>query len=250
MRPLAVIVPTLSTPGPLARLLAELADWEQAAARPLLVFVIDDGSEIPLQRTAPAPRGLRLFRHAVNRGYGGAQKTGYAAALANGCETLVLLHGDGQYDTAANLALGPLLEQTGAEVALGSRFLPGGPPTPAPAWRRLGNHALTQLANRRFGVALSELHTGARAYAASALSALPFDRYSDDYLFDHQVLAAFLADGARFVEAPVSARYDETVRSISPSRALRYGLGCLGTLLRPPRARVAQESPRRGAQRR
>ena len=250
MKPLAVIVPTLSTPGPLARLLAELADWEQAAQRPLLVFVIDDGSPIPLPRTAPAPAGLRLFRHAVNRGYGGAQKTGYAAALAHRCDTLVLLHGDGQYDTAATMALGPLLESSGADVALGSRFLPGGPPTPSPAWRRYGNHALTGLANRRFGAALSELHTGARAYAASALSALPFDQFSDDYLFDHQVLAALLVDQARFVEAPVSARYDDTVRSISPARALRYGLGCLGTLLRPPRRRVAQDSPRRGAARR
>ena len=242
-----MIIPTLSTPGPLARVLAELAAWEQREARPLQVFVVDDGSPAPLRPSRPAPRDLRLFRHPENRGYGAAQKTGYAAALARGAQTVVLLHGDGQYATDATLALGAQLEEANADVALGSRFLAGGPTTPVPLWRRLGNHGLTGLANRRFGVALSELHTGARAYRASSLSALPFDRYSDDYLFDHQVLAAFLADGARFVEAPVSARYDDTVRSISPARAVRYGLGCLGTLLRPPLARVGQASPRRGA---
>jgi len=245
--PIAVVIPTLDTPGPLARVLAELADWEQRTGRALLPYVVDDGSAQPMALTAPRPAGTRLLRHAQNRGYGGAQKTGFAAALARGCGAVVLLHGDGQYATAATVDLALRLEDSGADAMLGSRFLPG-PATPIPGWRRAGNRALTGLANLRFGAALSELHTGARAYAAARLNALPFDQYSDNYVFDHEVLAALLHSGAQIGEAPVPARYDETVRSIPPLRAVRYGLGCLRTLIWPPRSAAPTESPRRGGQ--
>ncbi|MBL8619221.1 MAG: glycosyltransferase family 2 protein [Deltaproteobacteria bacterium] len=244
---IAVVIPTLDTPGPLARVLAELADWERRSGRELLPYVVDDGSARPLALSQPRPAETRLLRHAQNRGYGGAQKTGFAAALARGCGAVVLLHGDGQYATAATVNLALQLEDSGADAMLGSRFLPG-PATPIPGWRRLGNRGLTRLANLRFGAQLSELHTGARAYAAARLNALPFDQYSDNYVFDHEVLAALLHSGAHIGEAPVAARYDETVRSIPPLRAVRYGLGCLRTLLFPPKAAAPTASPRRSAQ--
>ena len=62
---------------------------------------------------------------------------------------------------------------------------------PLPA-RRL----LTTTANLRFGVQLSELHTGARAFRAAALLSLPLEDFSDDFVFDQQVLATLLEAGA------------------------------------------------------
>jgi hypothetical protein len=59
---------------------------------------------------------------------------------------------------------------------------------------------------------------------------LPLESYSDDFVFDQQVLAALLARGARFAERPLKARYDDTVSSISFRRSVRYGLGCLWTI--------------------
>ena len=246
--PMGVVIPTLDTPEPLARVLAELHDWEHRFGRTLLVYVVDDGSQVPLQLGSPRPAQTRLLRHADNRGYGGAQKTGFAAALARDCAVIVLLHGDGQYDTDGTLGLGLHLERTGADAVLGSRFLPGHT-SAVPAWRAWGNRGLTSLANLRFGARLSELHTGARAYLGRRLTALPFDRYSDNYVFDHEVLAALLHSGGRIEEAPVAVRYDDTVRSIPPLRAVRYGLGCLRTLLLPPPAAAPTQSPRRGATR-
>src|SRR4051794_34310410 len=41
--------------------------------------------------------GLHVIRHDRNRGYGGNQKTCYAAALARGADIVVMLHPDYQY---------------------------------------------------------------------------------------------------------------------------------------------------------
>lgn len=214
MTPVHVVIPALNCQQTVDAVLGRLpAD--------VVAIVVDDGSRTPIQ----APR---VVRHDVNRGYGAAQKSGYAAAMANGAERVVLLHGDDQYDTWDTLALADALDT--APAALGSRFLAD--PTVIPGWRRLGNRALTGAANLRFGTSHTELHSGSRAFTADLLRSLPLDSYSDDYLFDQQVLCAILRRGVRIAELPVRARYDGTVQSISLRRSIRYGLGCLREIAR------------------
>lgn len=215
---IAVVLPTLDTPDALRRVLAELPSG-------LLAIVVDDGSRVPIQSTRI---NTCIVRHEVNRGYGAAQKSGYTAALAAGASRIVLLHGDGQYDTHATIALAESLDA--AEAALGSRFLAD--PSVIPSWRRLGNRALTGLANLRFGGAFTDLHSGSRAFRAETLRSLPLGSFSDDFLFDQQLLVALIRRGANLVECPVSTRYDTTTRSISFRRSVRYGFGCVGVILR------------------
>jgi len=229
--PIAVVLPCYHYQDSLDRVLDDLFE-ERRQGRALRIYVVDDGSNPPLRMERP---GVQLLRHPHNRGYGAAQKTGYAIALAHGAERVVLLHGDGQYPTSCTLALADALDD--ADVALGSRFLDH-QGMHIPAWRRWGNRLLTRTANLRFGVQLSELHTGARAFRASALLDLPLESFSDDFVFDQQVLASLLARQARFSERPIRARYDDSVSSIGFRRSVRYGLGCLWTIgtTRPPSA--------------
>lgn len=214
----AIVIPALDCQATLDRVLSEIPPEDG-----FRVFVVDDGSVPPLR----AP--VRVLRHDRNRGYGAAQKTGYAAALDDGAQRVVLLHGDGQYDTADTLALRKALEE--ADAVLGSRFLAD--PRVIPGWRRAGNRALTGLANLRYGTRHTELHTGARAFRASALQRIPFRAFSDDYLFDQQVLCALLRAHLRIAERPVRARYDDTTQSIPFFRSVTYGIGCVKEILRP-----------------
>ncbi len=211
----AVVIPARDCADTVAGVLNALPDG-------VLPIVVDDGSAVSIE----AP-GVTVVRHARNRGYGAAQKSGYTAALAAGAERVVLLHGDGQYDVQDTLALADALD--GAEAAIGSRFL--WDPSVIPAWRRLGNRALTGLANLRFGTRHTELHSGARAFRAEALRRLPMQRYSDDYLFDQQVLVGLLRAGVTIAERPVRTKYDASTQSISLRRSVVYGLGCVRTVL-------------------
>lgn len=215
---IVVVIPALNCQDTLDGVLAALPAT-------LSVVVVDDGSTVPLR----AP-GRRLVRHPVNRGYGAAQKSGYTAALTLGADRVVLVHGDGQYHLADTLSLTDAL--TTADVALGSRFLAD--PSVIPGWRRLGNRALTTLANLRFRARHTELHTGARAYRASFLAALPMSTFSDDYLFDQQLLCWALRARRPIVEQPVRVKYGMDTQSIHFGRAVVYGLGCVHEILRTP----------------
>lgn len=217
----AVVIPARDCADALQRVLAALPPDAH-------VFVVDDGSRPALH----VPRG-RLLRHPRNRGYGAAQKTGFSAAIDAGFHRLVLLHGDDQYDPGDTLALAHALD--GADAVIGSRFLD---PTPRglPPWRRYGIQALTALANRRYRTGFTDLHNGARAYWAGLLRRIPYQAFSDDYHFDHQLLSALLARRHLLVERPVAMHYGPDVGSISFPRAVRYGMSCVLDLFRTPGA--------------
>ena len=129
--------------------------------------------------------------------------------------------------------LGLSVPLAACEAAIGSRFLNMGAGQ-IPSWRRWGNRTLTMLANLRYGSDVSELHSGARAFRAETLRSMDFDRFSDDYIFDHQVLATLLDRGATIGERKVRCAYDETVQSIAVGPSIRYALGVVRTILRPP----------------
>ena len=198
-----------------------------AADRALLV---DDASHDDTTAVALA-HGLDVIRHPHNRGYGGGQKTGYARALLDGADVIVMVHADDQY--APGLVpemVAPILEGR-ADMVIGSRILrdraiAGG----MPRWKWLGNRMLTGIENRAFGVELSEYHTGYRAFSAELLRSIPFLRNSDDFVFDQQIFAQVLARGARVVEVPIPTRYFREASSVDLPTSIRYGVQTLGVL--------------------
>jgi SAM-dependent methyltransferase len=200
-----------------------------AADRALLV---DDASHDDTARVALA-HGLDVIRHPHNRGYGAGQKTGYARALLDGADVIVMVHADNQY--APGLIpemVAPILDGR-ADMVIGSRLLrdraiAGG----MPRWKWLGNRMLTGIENRAFGVELSEYHTGYRAFSAELLRSIAFLRNSDDFVFDQQIFAQVLARGARVVEVPIPTRYFREASSVDVPTSIRYGVQTLGVLAR------------------
>jgi len=86
------------------------------------VIVIDDGSKDKTARVAKAA-GAIVISHKTNKGYGGAIKSCFAAALAHGADVLVIIDGDGQLNPHEIPALlAPILNQE-ADLVIGSRFL-------------------------------------------------------------------------------------------------------------------------------
>ena len=146
-----------------------------------------------------------------------------------GVSGVALVHGDNQYAPHSIIEHIHLLQK--AEVILGSRMLVK-MGSGIPLWRRLGNRILTMTANHVFASQCTDLHTGARIYKHSFLQAVPFSSFSDDFVFDQQMLVWALRNNIRLMEFPIPPKYDQTVSSISFANAIRYGLGCLREIYR------------------
>ncbi len=196
------------------------------------VIVVDDGSK---DRTVKIAKklGLEVVIHPQNRGYGANQKTCYTLALSQGADIVIMIHPDYQYDSSLTEELIRPISQDRFDVMLGSRIrtreeaLDGKMPT----YKYIGNRFLTFIENLVLGQNLSEYHTGFRAYRKEILQKVPFYKYSDDFVFDQQILFGAVAIGARIGETPVPIRYFPEASSINFGRSTIYGLSILRDLL-------------------
>ena len=179
--------------------------------------------------TATAPHGripCSIIRHAHNKGYGGNQKTCYQTALARGADIVVMLHPDYQYDPRLIKYFVEFIRDGYFHVMLGSRIrsreeaLAGG----MPPYKYYANRILTFIENIASGRALGEWHTGMRAYSRDVLETVRFERFSDDFVFDTQMLFAVVECGYTVGDIPVPVRYFKEASSINFVRSCRYGL--------------------------
>ena len=187
------------------------------------VLVVDDASTDGTVRKAQE-LGLNVFVHQANRGYGGNQKTCYDWALAAGANIIVLLHPDYQYDPATLTALVEPLLSGRADFTFGSRFAKGSDPRLGgmPLYRYVGNRLTTAIENRTLGTHFAELHSGLKAYTREFLESLDYHSYSDDFVFDSQMVIGAVLSGKRIEEVPIPTRYTMESSSISIRRSLVY----------------------------
>ncbi|HEV2236843.1 MAG TPA: glycosyltransferase family 2 protein [Ktedonobacterales bacterium] len=187
------------------------------------VLVVDDASKDGTVTVAQR-LGLKIFVHPANRGYGGNQKTCYDEALRAGASIVVLLHPDYQYDPTTLTALVEPLARGEADFTFGSRFANGGNPSKGgmPLYRYVGNRLTTAIENAMLGTHFAELHSGLKAYTRELLERLDYHSYSDDFVFDSQMVIDAVLSGARIREVPIPTRYTKESSSISVGRSLRY----------------------------
>jgi glycosyltransferase involved in cell wall biosynthesis len=201
------------------------------------IVVFDDASQ---DRTSEVGHELKhefhginltIHRNPVNLMYGGNQQRGYAYAIARGFDIVVLLHGDGQYAPEVMQALLQPLEDGRADMVMGSRMLVPGAARAGnmPRYKYIGNRVLTWLQNALAGTSFSEFHSGYRAYAVSALRAIPLERLTTNWHFDTQIILEFLKRGSRVTEVPIPTYYGDEICRVN---GVPYAFNCLVTSLR------------------
>ena len=223
-RKVTVVLPAYNAMATLERTVAEI---------PLDVvddiILTDDHSK---DATAELSRrlGLHTIRHDRNRGYGGNQKTCYAAALARGADIVVMLHPDYQYSPKLVTAMASMIASGHYDVVLGSRILGKGALAGGmPRYKYVANRGLTFVENLLVGQTLSEYHTGYRAWSRTALQQLPLLRCSEDFVFDNEMLVQAIRFGLNIGEISCPTRYFAEASSINFRRSCTYGLGVLST---------------------
>ena len=193
------------------------------------VILVDDASRDATAAVA-AELDIQTIIHPENRGYGGNQKTCYAAALAAGAEIVVMLHPDYQYSPRLVTAMASMVASGHYDIVLGSRILGGATLRGGmPRYKYLSNRVLTLLENLAIGAKLSEYHTGFRAYRRAVLETLPLEEDSDDFVFDNELLVQAVAFGFTIGEISCPTKYFPEASSINFSRSVTYGFGVLAT---------------------
>ena len=199
------------------------------------VLVIDDSSSdntftTALKHESAGNIPVRALVNPKNLGYGGNQKLGYHYALLHNFDYVALLHGDGQYAPERLPELLTPLFSGESDAVFGSRMLnrPDALRGGMPMYKFVGNIILTTLQNFLTGAQLSEWHSGYRIYSTSILRRIPFDRNSNNFDFDTDIIIQLLGANARIREIPIPTYYGDEICHVN---GIPYGcrilLSCL-----------------------
>ena len=83
-----------------------------------------------------------------------------------------------------------------------------------PLYKYLCNRILTKFQNLCFRKHLSEYHTGYRAYKRNVLMSIKYHDFSNDFIFDNQIIIEAFSKGYKIQEIYCPARYDNLSSSI------------------------------------
>jgi 2-polyprenyl-3-methyl-5-hydroxy-6-metoxy-1,4-benzoquinol methylase len=213
---IGVLVVAYNAASTLAKVLDRIPD----EIRPEIeeVIVSDDHSDdstylvgLGYQQISDLP--ITLIRQPANLGYGGNQKAGYDLAIEHGLDIVVMLHGDGQYAPESLPEIVAPLIAGEADAVFGSRIMIKGAARQGgmPLYKYVGNRILSRFENAALGTELSEFHSGYRAYAVSALKQIPFERNSDGFNFDTQIIIQLHDAGMRIAEVPIPTYYGDEI---------------------------------------
>lgn len=184
------------------------------------VVVIDDGST---DRTAElaAAAGATVIRHEINRGQGAALETGNEYARSAGADVVVHFDGDDQFDPADIRPALDRLEESKADVVVGSRFLDNRSVIP---WlkRRIILPVAGWLHNAISGVRLTDVHNGFRVLNRRALDAIWLTE--DRMAHNSQLIGQVKKQGLTAVESPVKVVYHEYGQGIGDGLKILWDL--------------------------
>jgi len=171
------------------------------------ILVVDDNSPDGTADLAEAAAvdlgGIDVLRRPAKMGLGSAYRAGFAIGIEKGYDVLVQIDADLSHDPAA---LPTLLHEidTGADLAIGSRYVAGGEVPHWPWFRR----ALSRYGNRYgaivLGTGVKDATSGYRAYRADTLKAIDFSTTrAKGYGFQMETAYRVHRWGGRIAEMPI-----------------------------------------------
>jgi glycosyltransferase involved in cell wall biosynthesis len=193
---------------------------------PVEVLLVDDGStdgSADSVQDLARSGGVRILRHASNRGKGAAFRTGLKEATG---DVITILDGDLEYDPADyNALLQPIMSGE-CRVAYGTRSFGGH--TAFSFWYVIGNKVVALWTSMLFDTWLSDVETCFKMADAALWRSL--NLRSDGFGIEAEATAKFLRSGEQIYEVPISYR----ARKREQGKKLRWtdGLEALWIALR------------------
>lgn len=236
-----VVIPTFNERGTIEEVLRRT---RRAGGSPDVLVVDDgspDGTADMADKAGESLGGISVLRRQRKVGLGDAYRAGFRWGLERGYEALVEMDADLSHDPAAIPELIALLGDH--ELAIGSRYVPGGS---VPRWglhRRLISSLGNKYSSLALGMRVHDLTSGFRAYRAEALRRIDLDAVrADGYGF--QVEMAYLVNrsGGRIAETAIRFT-DRTEGESKMSAAIAFEALLLVTRLGVARLRHPTGDP-------
>jgi glycosyltransferase involved in cell wall biosynthesis len=201
-----VVVPTFNEAGNIETLVSAVRQVLPSAS----ILVVDDGSPdgtADLADALGATLGnVEVVRRTSKDGLGAAYRFGLRHAIEQGAEICVQMDADLSHDPAALPALVAVVEH-GADLAVGSRYVPGGITLNWPRRRRTVSRWGNRYAAGVLGLAVNDVTAGYRAYRSTALERMRFDSVqAEGYGFQIEMTYRLVRLGGRIVEFPITFR--------------------------------------------
>ena len=169
---------------------------------------------------------MELIKNERNHGYGGVQKIAFNYALRNNFDYVIMLHGDDQYEPEKIPEFITNLLNSDADAVFGSRFI--NPKEPLkngmPLNRYIGNRAVTFIQNLIVGTKMTEFHSGYRSYKIDVLKKINFEKNSNDFYFDSEIIVQMIKSKFIIKEIPIATIYADEVSNLKP---IPYGINVL-----------------------
>jgi dolichol-phosphate mannosyltransferase len=214
-----LILPTYNEAENIGPFVAAVLEYLPANAR---VLIVDDSSP---DGTGEIADGMAAEREAVSvlhrplrEGLGPAYIAGFREALAGGAELILEMDSDFSHEPAYLPSLLEAIE--GADLAIGSRYVPGGGVGDWGAMRRAISRGGSTYSRLVLGVEVKDMTGGFKCFRREVLEAIDLDAIrSKGYAFQVELTYRVVQKGFRVVEVPIVFR-DRRVGSSKMSRAI------------------------------
>ena len=195
------------------------------------VLIIDESSSGLKCESLGSVVKTTVLRTPENQGYGGNQKLGFRYAIDNNFDIVVLVHGDRQYAAEKLPEMIRPVVRGEADAVFGSRMLDRRAVLRAgiPFYKWIGNQLLTAFQNRALGARFSDFHSLYRIYSTKALAQIPFEKNTNDFHFDMEIIIQFLLKKLCIIELPVPPFYENEIRGFN---GLRYAWNAVRSTIR------------------
>ena len=175
------------------------------------IIVCDDGSSDMTSEIAKN-LGVIVISHKKNMGYGAAIRTIFEKSAEIGSDILVTFDADGQHRVEdVSRVLRPL-ENSEADIVIGSRFL--GKQSNVPNYRKLGIKVITQVTNSSLKTKLTDSQSGFRAYSKQVLSKISLSEIGMG--ISTEILIKASSKGLRITEVPITILYSGDTSTHNP----------------------------------
>jgi dolichol-phosphate mannosyltransferase len=214
-----VVLPTYNERDNIAELVEAVRERLPAERR---VLIVDDNSpdgtgEIA-DRLASEHEDVEVLHRAEKEGLGPAYIAGFKAALAGGAELVMEMDSDFSHDPAYIPQLLRAVES--ADLAIGSRYVPGGGVTEWGKVRRFISRGGSRYARAVLGVEVKDLTGGFKVFRREVLEAIHLDDVGSlGYAFQVEMTYRAIRAGFRVVEVPIVFR-DRTEGQSKMSKAI------------------------------